>query len=170
MADYDVVATVNINRNSVKKEERIYEDTTGTVVRLAGIRLFHALRDSLKESAELFELLAEFECPKNTSQLSKTIGHYKVDADTRYDAILEYGYAEDPSVAIFEEEYPRPADPTTGLKDITFWVGTSTSYAAKVNERDPFMQRAAIRVASGISTIITSAIKKRRRVRARSGT
>ena len=65
--------------------------------------IHHAMRRSFTKAAYELEKYATDLCPKNTTQLSKTIGHYRVDPDTRDEAEYQYCYSEDPSAAIWIE-------------------------------------------------------------------
>jgi hypothetical protein len=162
---YDIVKTVRVGRDSLRGEMREIRETTGSIIHIADRRLFHAMRNTIMEAGRIFEVLAEYEAPKNTTQLSKTIGHYRVDPDTQYDALLEYGYVEDPSVSIWEEK--RSTNPENNLREVSLFVGTGVSYAQKQNQKTHFMENAAVRLAAGMPAIMRSMLYKAHAVRQR---
>lgn len=132
----DAVKTLRVDIKKIKTalgaENKDFRNSVSKGISMAGLKV--------EEAATKL-------CPINTSQLSKTIGHFRVDPDTQEDAKLEYGKAAGPETAIWEKE-----------KWNELVMGTAVDYAYFAHLKNPFLTNALAQQAPEILRIIEKTV------------
>ncbi len=123
-----LLADINNVKTALGKGSKAFREGASKGISRAGLRV---------------EKMASEACPKRTTQLSKTIGHYRVDPDTAEDAQYEYGKVQDINTAIWKK-----------IAWNHLILGTQADYAEAVHDNNPFMLKGLIYAAPEVIEII----------------